>query len=84
MRTISITILVLFALFTGGCSLLFLFASLFDARPGDSLSYIALPAGVGLILCFLTTLLIRRVTREPANQPPPATSKATDKKDNWG
>ena len=75
MKTIAISLLLTVALLTGGCSTIVLFASLFDPRPMDTLSYVGIPAAMGLgaaALCVFVIHLIRRSpTQEPGSPPNP-------------
>ncbi|MEO8242718.1 MAG: hypothetical protein ABI832_10415 [bacterium] len=69
MKIIGITILALIALFTGGCSLFAVLVASADPRPLDVLGFVALPAGVGLMICVFAVLWIRRLTRPGLAQP---------------
>lgn len=72
MRVLGIALLSLVALLTGGCSLVFLFASFLDAQPFDTLQYIGVPILIGLAVAGICILLIR-VIRRSSNTAPPQT-----------
>ncbi len=71
MKVIGIAILVLIALFTGGCSVLFVAIALTNGTPLDALSFFGLSVGAGLIVCAFAVLWIRHLLRPKPAQPPP-------------
>lgn len=63
MRILGIAILALIALGTGGCSLFFVAGTLFNGAIVEDLPYVAIPALIGGIICWLSILGIRSILR---------------------
>lgn len=83
MKTALIGLLVVVALLCGGCSVIFLFGSLLDTRPMESLQYVGVPAVVGLGVAAAAIVLIRVLTRPPSVPPADQNPPRTPPKGHW-
>ncbi len=69
MRVVGISILALLALFTGGCSIVFLFIGVADNSTNGALGYVLIPCLVGLVICGLCVMWIKRLLNRTPTPP---------------